>query len=225
MMDVDRVRDRLIVSCQAPPGSPLRDPAAMALMARAAVAGGAGGIRACGAADIAAIRAQVDVPIIGITKRAIPGSDVLITPSFEDAVEVVEAGADIVALDATGRPRADGSTAATLIARVVRELGVAVMADVDSVLAGRHAASAGASLVATTLAGYTHGAVPASPDIALVRRLVAAVEVPVVAEGRYATVSQVAAAFRAGAFAVVIGTAITDPMTLTRRLSTAVPVR
>ncbi|MGI5225518.1 N-acetylmannosamine-6-phosphate 2-epimerase [Actinoallomurus sp. CA-142502] len=208
-------RGSLVVSCQAPPASPFHGPAGMTLMARAAALGGAAGIRANGAADIAAIHAAVDLPIIGISKTGDPDG-VYITPTFAAAAPLVSAGASIVGLDATLRPRPE--TLSGLIARIHGELGVPVLADVDSVAAGVAAASAGADLVATTLSGYTGGPVPSEPDLGLVRGLAVELSCPIVAEGRYVTPADVSAAFDAGATAVVVGTAITNPTAITRRL-------
>lgn len=221
--DVGRLAGLLIVSCQARDGGPLDDPDTMALFARAAVAGGAGGIRACGAEDVLRIRGAVDVPLIGLTKRTVTGSPVYITPTFDDAADVAAAGADLVAIDATNRNRPDGVRVADLISRITSELGIGVVADVDSVEASRLAARAGATFVATTLAGYTSGAVPEKPDIELVARIADATGHPLIAEGRYREPDEVAAAFRAGATAVVVGKAITDPIALTRRLVAATP--
>jgi N-acylglucosamine-6-phosphate 2-epimerase len=205
----------LVVSCQALPSSPFHGPAGMTLMARAAALGGAAGIRANGAADIAAIHAAVDLPIIGISKTGDPDG-VYITPTFAAAAPLVEAGAAIVGLDATLRPRSEPLP--ELIARIHDELGVPVLADVDSLTAGVAAAAAGADLVATTLSGYTGGAVPEGPDVDLVRSLAVELDRPVVAEGRYVLPADVSAAFEAGAAAVVVGTAITNPTAITRRL-------
>ncbi|MBX3030302.1 MAG: putative N-acetylmannosamine-6-phosphate 2-epimerase [Chloroflexi bacterium] len=213
----------LIVSCQARADSPLASPEVMAVLAHAAVLGGAGGIRACGAADIRHIRSVVDVPLIGLTKRTVADSPVYITPTFVDAAEVVASGADLVAIDATDRARPERVDVRDLITRIVSELGVGVVADVDSVAAAKVAATAGAAFVATTLAGYTAGHVPAGPDIDLVRRIADEIGGPVIAEGRYQHPDQVEAAFRAGAHAVVVGKAITDPIALTRRLAAMAP--
>lgn len=208
----------VVVSCQARPDNPLHGPEPMALMARAAVAGGAQGIRANGPADIAAIVTAVDVPIIGIDKSG-DRDGVYITPTFESACGVVKAGAAVVALDGTQRPRPGGETLTGLIAAIHGELGVAVMADVDSYGAGMLAADAGADIVASTLSGYTSpGPLPEQPDVGLVERLAAALELPVIAEGRYWTPDEVQAAFAAGAHAVVVGTAVTNPMAITARL-------
>jgi N-acylglucosamine-6-phosphate 2-epimerase len=213
-------RGTLIVSCQTVPESPFRGPTAMALMAQAAEAGGAGAIRANGPDDIAAIRAVTDLPIVGLHKVGDPAG-VFITPTYESAAGVVAAGADLVALDATLRPRPDGQRLEQQIARIHDELGVPVMADVDSLEAGLAARGVGADVVATTLSGYTNGRTPTGPDIELVRQLAAQLDCPVVAEGRIRTPENVRAACDAGAFAVVVGTAITNPMDLTARLAGA----
>jgi putative N-acetylmannosamine-6-phosphate epimerase len=215
-----RMSGGLVVSVQAPPGSPLAAPIHMAALARAADAGGAVGIRAEGTGDVAAIKDAVSLPVIGLRKRSVAGSDVYITPTLEDALSVVAAGADLIAVDATDRPRPDGSTGAVFVGAVVRELGPRVVADVDSLDAGLAAREAGAAAVASTLAGYVGDTPPpVEPDLELVERLAAELDCPVLAEGRYATPEHVHAALDAGAFAVVVGTAITNPVTLTRRLA------
>ncbi len=216
--------DTMVVSCQAGPGNPLDSPAAMALMARAAEAGGAGAIRANGPADIAAIRAVTSLPIIGLHKLGDPAG-VFITPTYEAAAGVVAAGADLVALDGTLRPRPDGQPLDRQIRRIHDELGVPVLADVDSLDAGLAARDAGADLVATTLSGYTSGPTPTGPDVELVRRLAARLDCPVVAEGRIRTTEHVRAVCDAGAYAVVVGHAITDPTDITSRLVSAIPAR
>ncbi|WP_344307057.1 putative N-acetylmannosamine-6-phosphate 2-epimerase [Fodinicola feengrottensis] len=207
----------LVVSCQAWYGNPLHGPESMALMAAAAAAGGALGVRANGPSDVAAIRSTVDLPIIGINKLGDPGG-VYITPTVAAAAEVVRAGASMVAIDGTDRPRPDGSTLADQISGIHNELGVQVMADVDSLAAGIAARQAGADLIATTLSGYTGGPVPDDPDVELVAALVDRLDCPVLAEGRYWTPDQVRAAITAGAYAVIVGTAVTNPMAITTRL-------
>ena len=208
-------RGSLVVSCQAPPSSPFHGPAGMTLMARAVALGGAAGIRANGAADITAIRAAVDLPIIGIAKTGDPDG-VYITPTFAAAAPLAEAGASVIGLDATLRPRPEPLP--ELIVRIHDELGVPVLADVDSLAAGVAAAAAGADYVATTLSGYTGDPVPDEPDVDLVRGLAVELPGPIVAEGRYVTPEHVDAAFAAGATAVIVGTAITNPTAITRRL-------
>lgn len=211
----------LVVSCQAGRRSPLHGPDTMARMARAVASAGAAGIRANGPADVAAIRAAVDLPIIGIHKLGDP-SGVFITPTAAAAAQVIEAGADLVAVDGTLRPRPGGGTLAAQISAIHDEFGVAVMADVDTHAAGVAARDAGADIVATTLSGYTGGPVPAGPDLELVASLAAELDCPVIAEGRITTPELMRAAYDAGAHAVVVGGAITDPGLITRRFLEAV---
>ncbi|SCL49207.1 N-acylglucosamine-6-phosphate 2-epimerase [Micromonospora citrea] len=218
---IERFRHRLVVSCQAYPGEPMRDPDTMRRVALAAARGGAAGIRAQGLDDIAAIRDAVDLPVIGLWKDG--DDDVFITPTLDHAVAVARAGAHIVALDATARPRPDGRTLAETIAAVHERTGALVMADCSTFDEGVAAAEAGADLVGTTLAGYTAYTVKGDgPDLDLVARLAAAVDVPVVAEGRIHTPAQAAQALRAGAWSVVVGTAITHPTTITGWFASAV---
>ena len=215
----DSLRGGLIVSVQAGAESPLRDTAVMVALARAAEQGGAVAIRAEGARDVGAIRDAVQVPVIGLRKREVVGSDVYITPELTDVEEIARAGADVVAVDATRRDRPGGMCPEEFIPAAAA-VGPPLLADVDTYEAGLGAREAGARAVATTLAGYTgDGPVPDEPDLELVRLLVRALDCPVLAEGRYASPESVRAAFAAGAWAVVVGTAITDPAAITRRFA------
>jgi len=216
---VHRLRGHLIVSCQALEGSPLRDSGIIAALAQCAERGGAAGVRIDGPDDVAAVRRAVSVPIIGIYKMH-GESPIYITPTFAEARAVAHAGADIVAIQATReRDRTAGADPlGPLIARVHGACGIPVMADVSTVEEGIAAAAAGADLVATTMAGYTpHSRQLAGPDLDLVRELVGAVAVPVVVEGRVTTPEDAGAALHAGAWAVVVGRAITMPEAITAR--------
>jgi N-acylglucosamine-6-phosphate 2-epimerase len=213
----------IIVSCQAREDNPLHGPSHMTAMARAAAQGGAVGVRANGPADIRAIKKAVGLPVIGIYKHWRENDDVYITPDMTSARAVAEAGADVVALDATDRPHPEG-TAAELIRAIKGELGLPVFADIATRQEGMRAAEAGADYVATTLAGYTsYTRHTIDPDLKLLGDLVHAVDVPVIAEGRFWHPEQVENAFALGAFAVVVGTAITNPREITRRFTRAVP--
>lgn len=210
-----RLRGRLIVSCQALPGSPLRDPTIIAALAQCAERGGAGGVRVDGPDDIAAVRRVVAIPVIGLYKMR-ESSPVYITPTFDAARAVAAAGADIVAVQATRERAATPHPLPQLIARIHETCRVAVMADVSTPDEGVAAEAAGADVVATTMAGYTpHSRQLPGPDLELIRELAGRVSVPVVAEGRIGTPEQAAAALRAGAWAVVVGRAITMPDAIT----------
>ncbi len=208
----------LIVSCQALEHEPLHGSEIMAKMAVAAQMSGAIGIRANTAPDIRAIRAAVSLPIIGIFKQVHAGFDVFITPTFATARAIAEAGTDMIALDATGRPRPEGEDLGRLIERIHDELGLPVMADCSTVEEALSAAQLGVDVVSSTLSGYTpYSPKTVDPDFAMVETLVKQVEVPVIAEGRYHHPDQVARALEMGCHAVVVGGAITRPQEITKR--------
>ncbi len=213
-----RLRGGLVVSCQARPDNPLNGPMFMAAMALAAAQGGAVGLRINGPEDIRAVRGIVDLPIIGIDKRPYGNNPVVITPTFGEAKAVADAGAAILAIDATSRRRPDGMPLAALIARIHTELRLPILADVGDLTDGLAAAEAGADAVATTLSGYLDQATPPpdEPDLDLVEALAVRLRVPVIAEGRIKSPVQAKAALDRGAFAVVVGTAITNPREITR---------
>lgn len=217
---LEKIRGGLIVSCQAPEDSPLRSPIFMAAMAKAAERGGAVGIRANGPEDIRAIKQVCTVPVIGIYKRREPNFEVYITPDFQSAEAVIQAGADIVALDGTQRRRPGNLDLKTLIATIKSKFNVLIMADIATVEEALTAEAYGADLVATTLSGYTKETAyrrDLGPDLELVHALCKKVRVPVIAEGRIWTPEQACEALRLGAWAVVVGTAITNPEAITAR--------
>ena len=205
----------LIVSCQAYPGEPLRHPETMAQMAEAVVAGGAVAIRAQGLADISFIKGRTTVPLIGLWKDGHDG--VFITPTLRHARAVRDAGAEIIALDGTRRPRPDGLTLADTIARLRDSGPTLIMADCGSLDDALAASDAGADLIGTTLAGYTDDRPRTTgPDLELLAQIVTHLPgLPIVAEGRVHTPEQARAALNTGAHAVVVGTAITHPTTIT----------
>lgn len=209
------LRGRLIVSCQAYPGEPMRDPRTTARVAASAVIGGAAAIRVQGLADVQHTRSAVEVPVIGLWKDGHDG--VFITPTLRHALAVAHAGSHIVAVDGTRRDRPDGLTLAQTVTGIHKESHALVMADCGSLQDAAAAVEAGADLIGTTLAGYT-GERPKTqgPDLELLADIAAAgFDVPLIAEGRVHSPAQARQALDAGAFAVVVGTAITHPATIT----------
>lgn len=206
----------LIVSCQARADNPLHGPLFMGAMALAARDGGAKGLRANGPEDIRAVRGA-GLPVIGIHKVFSDEFPVYITPDFEAAAAIVEAGAEIVALDCTMRPR-NGQSPDVLIRRIREELRAEVFADISTFDEGLAAADWGATYVATTLSGYTDYTEPRPehPDLDLLEKLARRLSIPVVAEGRYNRPEWVRRGFDAGAHAVVVGTMITNPREITK---------
>jgi N-acylglucosamine-6-phosphate 2-epimerase len=218
------IRQSIVVSCQAGPESPLNAPHFIAALAQSAERGGAAGFRVDRPENVAAVRAVTTRPILGINKIPSSESEVYITPTFASARAIVEAGADIVALDGTTRARPQGELLEEIICRIHQELGVPVMADVSTVDEGVLAAALGADLVATTLAGYTpYSASTDGPALDVLCRLVQAIRTPVIVEGHIWTTEDVRSCFDSGAYAVVIGSAITVPEFITRRFVAAVP--
>jgi predicted NBD/HSP70 family sugar kinase/putative N-acetylmannosamine-6-phosphate epimerase len=218
-MSLEALRGRLIVSCQADPQDALYGH--MDLYAKAAADGGAAGIRANGSADVRAIREAVALPVIGIQKRLHTDGKVLITPSFEDARALVEAGAAAVALDCTRRGQEFG--ALERLRRIKAELGVPVLADIATIDEARAAADAGADFVLSTMRGYTGETADVTAfEPAFIGQLVRAVQIQVIAEGRIDTPQLARQAIRAGAFAVVVGSAITRPHLVTRSFVRAI---
>jgi N-acylglucosamine-6-phosphate 2-epimerase len=205
-----RLKGGLVVSCQPVDGGPLDHDEVVARMAEAALRGGAQALRIEGAARLAHVRRRLQTHharalLIGIVKRDQADSPVRITPGVADVQALADAGADVIAVDATARPRS-ASVAELLVA--IRRTGRLAMADCATLDEGMEAARLGFDIVGTTLAGYTGGPVPAEPDWALLEQL-AAKHPRVMAEGRIQTPAQVRQALALGAWAVTVGTAIT----------------
>lgn len=209
---LNRLAGGLIVSCQPVIGGPMDRPDIVAAFALAAIDGGAVGLRIEGLANLRAVRAVCNVPIIGLLKTDLDNSSVRITPHVDDALALAGSGADIVAFDATNRPRP--FTVAALV-EAVQGTNALPMADCASAEDGRRAAALGCAILGSTLSGYIGGPVPDGPDLALVKSL-AGIDIFVIAEGRYQAPDDAALALRAGADAVVAGSAITRPEHVTQ---------
>ncbi|WOV83830.1 N-acetylmannosamine-6-phosphate 2-epimerase [Sporosarcina jeotgali] len=219
---LNQLQHSLIVSCQALEDEPLHSSFIMSKMALAAKLGGAAGIRANTVEDIQAIKLEVNLPIIGIIKKDYPNEAVFITPTITEISALAEEGVDIIALDGTDRMRPGHLTFKELLSQAKQKYPEQLfMADVSTLEEGVLAAEAGADIVAPTLAGYTpysHGVKP----LELVKQLVEKVNVPVIAEGNFDTPEKAKQAIELGAHAVVVGSAITRPMTITEKFATAI---
>ena len=214
-----RIEGGLVVSCQALEDEPLHSAEIMARMAEAAMIGGAVGIRCNGVEDTKAIRAKVDLPVIGLWKVGREG--VYITPTADHALSIIDAGADMVALDAT-KMRANLESDVLAIHKV----GGLVMADISTYEEALMAADVGVDCISTTLSGYTEWSPQQeAPDFDLVNRLSNRLSIPVIAEGRINTPELLEEAFAVGAFAVVVGSAITRPQWITSNFIRRLPVK
>ena len=202
----------LIVSCQAPVNSPLAKPEIIAAFAETAALNGAVAVRIDSPTHVSAVRKAVTIPIIGIYKIVLPPSEVYITPLYQSAVEVAESGANIIAVDATLRPRPNDEKLSDLCEKINKHLRLPVMADVATFDEGVHAAEElGCAFVGTTLSGYTKQTehLLDKPDFELIKKLAQRISSPIIAEGRMSSPEDVRHAFECGAFAVVVGSAIT----------------
>jgi N-acylglucosamine-6-phosphate 2-epimerase len=208
MTDVlERLRGGLVVSCQPVDNGPMDHPKIVAAMAQAAVNGGAAGLRIEGIENLRAFRPLVDVPIIGIVKTDSDDTPVRITVSKSDVSALTESGADIVAYDATDRPRKDPKE--TILASILAN-GAIAMADCSTLVDARVAHAAGVAILGTTLSGYTAATETdgEGPDLELVRQF-RTLNAFVMAEGRVNTPSLAPDAMAAGADCVTVGSALT----------------
>jgi len=197
----------LIVSCQPVPMGAMDDATHVIGFALAALSAGAVGLRIESAAYVRAVRARTDALIIGLIKRDLPDSAVRITPFVEDVRDLAQAGADIIAFDATDRKR---PVAVASLIKTIGEAGKLSMADCSCYEDARHALDMGTDFVGSTLAGYTGGPEPEEPDLSLVAAM-RQLTPHVMAEGCIRTPDQAQAAAKAGAAFIVVGSAITRP--------------
>lgn len=215
-MKLTQIKHRLIVSCQALPDEPLYSDFIMSRLALAAAQGGAAAIRANSVVDINAIQKTVSLPVFGIIKRDYPDSAIYITATMNEVKELLEGTtAEVIALDATARPRPNGEAIQPMI-DVIHAAGRLAMADISNLAEGIAADKRGFDLISTTMSGYTpYTPERDSPDLELVAQLSRAVETPVIMEGHTWLPEDVAAAFEAGAYSAVVGGAITRPKQIT----------
>ena len=219
---ISKVKGELIVSCQATPQEALFGSDIMAKMAISATRGGARGIRANTPPDVEAIRAAVDVPIIGLYKVVFPGTPVIITATIKHALAIAEAGADVIAIDATFRLHPEDEVP-ELIRKIHEQTDCLVMADISNFEEAEAAMISGADVVSTTLSGYTDYTPKLDgPDLDLVREISSRLSVPVFAEGRYHYPDEVVKALENGATGVIVGGAVTRPKEITERLVRAI---
>jgi len=220
---LDKLQSRLIVSVQSEPPEPLADTSLLAAMAKAAVMGGAAGIRANLPQNVEAISRAVDVPVIAIYKKIYAGCPVFITPTRTEIDAILQTNAHILAMDATERIRPNGEKIPELVHYIREKSPVLLMADVSTFEEGLSAAEMGFDMIGTTLSGYTDYTKDRcrddQPDFELLQRLSQALRnrIPVIAEGRIWRPEQALEALNFGAFSVVVGSAITRPWLITEK--------
>ncbi len=212
---LQKLQHQLIVSCQPEAQESFYNTAFVCGMAQAAALGGAAGLRLDSPTSIKAVKAQLDLPVIGIWKQEHPGSEVYITPTLAAAEAILASGAEIIAIDATSRQRPQESLAEIVSALKGR---VCLMADVATLEEGLQAQQLGFDCVGTTLAGYTSArAATPGPDFDLLVSLLKELALPIIMEGRIWTPAEASQALNQGAHAVVVGSAITRPQAIVRQ--------
>ena len=221
------MKGTIIVSCQATPGEPLYDPqrSVMPLMARAAKLAGAKMIRTSSVRDLVGIKEETGLPVIGLIKREYPGYTGRITMTMREVDECMEALADIVSIDCTDTQRGDGLTAPEFLQAVKEKYpNIIIMADCATLEEAKAAYEAGADLVGSTMNGYTAATAhcKGDPNYELVEQMVRALPCPVIAEGRVHTPEQAKKMLDIGAWAVVVGGAITRPLEIANRFMAVV---
>ncbi len=225
---IEALKGKLIVSCQALPNEPLHSSFIMGRMALAAKEGGAKGIRANTAKDIAEIKKNVDLPIIGIVKRDYPDSEIYITPTMREIRELMEVKPDIIALDATDRLRPEGRTLDEFFLEIKKAYpNQLFMADCATYEECVHADQLGFDFVGTTMVGYT----PASKglkidadDFKILRDVLKSVKHRVICEGNIDSPEKARHVLDLGAYCVVVGSSITRPQLITRKYTQAIEV-
>ncbi|WP_418745775.1 N-acetylmannosamine-6-phosphate 2-epimerase [Frisingicoccus sp.] len=223
---LDAIHGKMIVSCQAIPGEPLymEDDSVMYLMARAAKRAGTPAIRTSSIRDVAAVKKETGLPVIGLVKINYPGYDSYITPTMKEVDDLVVVGSDVVALDCTLRRRGDGTTINEFIAQIKEKYpDIILMADISNYEEGVNAWKCGVDIVGTTMSGYTdYTSKKDEPDYELMRRLSADLDIPVIGEGKIHYPEQAVKALQTGVWAIVVGGAITRPMEIAQRFIKAI---
>lgn len=218
MSILNKIKGGLIVSCQALENEPMHSSFIMGKFARAAMEGGAVGIRANTISDIHEIKNNVSLPIIGIIKRDYSDSEIYITPTMNEIDELMEEGVDIIALDATLRDRPNGEKLEDIVKKVREKYSVLLMADISTFEEAQNAERLGFDLIGTTLRGYTPYTKGVKlPDFEFIKKLTTKLKTPIVAEGGINYPEELKKVFECGVFTAVVGGAITRPQNITKR--------
>lgn len=220
------LQGKLIVSCQALEHEPLHSSFIMGRMAKAAVEGGAGGIRANSVADIEEIKKNVQVPIIGIIKRDYQNSDVYITPTMQEIDELMTTTPDIIALDATITSRPNNLTLVSFIEQIRKKYpNQLLMADCSTPEEMVKADELGFDFISPTLLGYTaqskHLRID-DGDFGILRDILPRLKKPVIAEGNIDTPEKAKRVMELGCHCVVVGSAITRPQLISKKFADAI---
>jgi len=223
---MERVKNQLIVSCQALEEEPLHSSFIMGGMAVAAEEGGAKGIRSNSVADVKEIKSQVDLPVIAIIKREYDDAEAFITPTIKEVDELMEAKPDVIAVDATSSTRPNGETLDEFFAQIKAKYPEQpLMADCSTLEEMLYADRLGFDYIGTTLVGYTSqskGTKIETNDFEIIRQLLAEAENKVIAEGNINSPEKARRVLDLGCYSVVVGSSITRPQLITKTYTDAI---
>ena len=224
---LNKIKNNIIISVQAQTNEPLYDKNCMLAMMKSVVNGGAAGLRVANVRDVKNAKENFNVPIIGITKPHIIPQNykelVYITPTVKDCVDQIDAGADIIAFDATIRKNITSENNSSLneIISTIKNANKLAMADIATFEEAQMAYEKGVDIISTTLSGYTVESENSSPkdkpDFELLQKIASSFDVPVILEGKIWEPNDVKKAFELQAFSVVIGSSVTRPQLIVKR--------
>lgn len=215
---LEKLKGGMIVSCQSEGDDPFNaNPDYMGLFAKAAEMGGAVGIRTQGIEKLKSIKRATPLPVIGLLKGKFADGTVKITGSYSEVEQLINAKADIVAIDGTFRER-EGITGPEFIKEVKKRFGCCVLADIATLEEAIACELNGADAISTTLNGYTLDTMSnvETPNLYLLESILKEVNIPVFAEGRYNVPVDAQKAMEMGAYGVISGTALTRPRVITK---------
>ena len=215
---LEKIKHKLIVSCQARQGWAMYGADIMAAFAKAAEEGGAAGIRATGVDNITKIKEKVNLPIIGINKQ-FSDYPVYITPTYQSAKEILDCGIEIIALDATPRQRPNNEKVIDIVSKIRKNYpNVLIMGEISTLQEAKDILPLNLDLISTTLSGYTKESENiTSVNFKLIKQISEITDIPIIAEGKIKNEEETLESIKAGAFAVVVGTSITRPEIITSR--------
>jgi N-acylglucosamine-6-phosphate 2-epimerase len=220
---ISKLKNNIIVSCQAGKDEPMYSPEAIILMTKASIKGGAKAIRAESPTSIRQIKHFFDIPVIGLYKKIYQNSEVYITPTRKEVDSIAISGSDIIAIDATNRKRPFNEKLEDIVNYIHDKYNLPVMADISNYEEGINAEKIGFDLIATTLSGYTsYSKKSDEPDFELLYKLSSNIRTPIILEGRVWEINHLKKAFKMGAYSVVIGSAITRPNLITKRFCNSI---
>ena len=224
---LNKIKNNIIISVQAQANEPLYDENCMLAMMKSVINGGAAGLRVANVRDVKNAKENFDIPIIGITKPTIIPQNyrelVYITPTVRDCVDLIEAGADIIAFDATVRKNITNENNSSLdeIISTIKNAEKLAMADISTFEEAKSAYEKGVDIISTTLSGYTIESQNVSPkdkpDFGLLKKLTSNFNIPIILEGRIWEPKDIKKAFKLQAFSVIIGSSVTRPQLIVKR--------